>query len=206
MKKLTTTGKTIEEATEVAILRLGVSRDRVEVNIICQPNRGLFGLFGHRDAEVEVFVKQDPIYDARVFLSEVLDNMGIKAVIVARDDENHVIFDVMGDDLGIIIGKHGQTLDAMQYLVNLVANRHSDKFVRIILDAQGYRDRRKEALFRLSIRLAEQAIAQKRSVVMEPMNAQERKIIHSTLQGRSDVATRSQGDEPYRRVVIIPKQ
>ncbi|MBL0385025.1 protein jag [Tumebacillus sp. ITR2] len=234
MKKVITTGKTVELATELALNKLGVSRDRVNVTILTQPNRGLFfGLFGKRDAEVEVEVLEvaaevvvpketpvstsqstsaaplapDPILETRKFLDEVLAAMNLSdiAVTVEEEQDYNYCFRLRGESIGMLIGRRGATLDSLQYLVNLVANKHSEKFLRVSLDAEDYRSRRKETLERLADRLAKKAVQSRREVVLEPMGNAERKVIHSYLQGRSDVKTHSQGDEPYRKVVITPR-
>lgn len=208
MKKVITTGKTVELATELALNKLGVSRDRVTVSVLTQPSRGLFGLIGKRDAEVEVEVLPvDPLQETKKFIQDVLAAMNLPAISVEAFETGDGSYTVRmsGEAIGILIGRRGATLDALQYLVNLVANKNSEKFMRVVLDAEDYRERRREALERLADRLANKARQQRREVMLEPMNSTERKIIHSFLQGRSDVVTYSQGEEPYRKVVIAPK-
>ncbi|ASS73555.1 protein jag [Tumebacillus algifaecis] len=208
MKKLITTGKTVELATELALKKLGVSRDRVTVTVLTQPSRGFFGLFGTRDAEVEVELLQlDPMEETIKFLRDVLESMSIKQVgiDVEQESDTQYLIKLSGESIGILIGRRGTTLDAMQYLVNLVANKHSERFLKIVLDAEEYRLRRKETLERLAERLANKALMQKREIMLEPMSPTERKVIHSYLQHREDVVTFSHGDEPHRKVVISPK-
>lgn len=208
MKKVITTGKTVDIATELAIQKLGSTRDRVKVTILTEPRKGLFGLIGARDAEVEVEVLPiDPIAETRTFIEDVLSSMNMHDVHVdlKATGDNAYSFRLSGDSIGLLIGRRGQTLDALQYLVNLVANKHSDRFLRIQLDAEDYRLRRKETLERLADRLAQKAVHQRREVALEPMSSPERKIIHSYLQGRHDIVTFSQGEEPHRKVVIAPK-
>ncbi|MFD2170640.1 RNA-binding cell elongation regulator Jag/EloR [Tumebacillus lipolyticus] len=209
MKKVITTGKTVDLATELALKKLGVSRDRVNVIVLKQPRRGFLGLFGVRDAEVEVeTLPLDPIEETKKFLSEVLQTMGVQDVTIAVEQESDTqyMIQMSGESIGIVIGRRGTTLDALQYLVNLVANKHSERFLRIVLDAQDYRLRRKETLERLADRLANKALLQKREILLEPMSPTERKIIHTFLQNRPDVVTFSHGEEPYRKVVISPKE
>ena len=208
MKKVITTGKTVELATELALNKLGVSRDRVTVSVLTQPSRGLFGLIGKRDAEVEVeILPVDPLQETKKFIQDVLAAMNLPAISVEAVETGDGSYSIRmsGEAIGILIGRRGATLDALQYLVNLVANKNSEKFMRVVLDAEDYRERRREALERLADRLANKARQQRREVMLEPMNSTERKIIHSFLQGRSDVVTYSQGEEPYRKVVIAPK-
>lgn len=208
MKKVITTGKTVDLATELAIHKLGSTRDRVKVTVLTEPRKGLFGLIGARDAEVEVEVLPvDPIAETRTFIEEVLSSMNLHDVEVEMisTGDNAYSFRLSGESIGLLIGRRGQTLDALQYLVNLVANKHSDRFLRIQLDAEDYRLRRKETLERLADRLAQKAVQQRREVALEPMSSPERKIIHSYLQARTDIVTFSQGEEPHRKVVIAPK-
>jgi spoIIIJ-associated protein len=206
VKKVVAAAKTIDDAVRKALEELGVTRDKVSVRVLEEPSRGLFGLFGSRDAKVEVEVNVDPVDQGLAFLQDVLANMNVDARVETRPGEDGVLFDIQGTNLGIIIGRRGQTLDSLQYLVNVVANRHADKHVRIILDAENYRTRRKETLEQLAERVARKAVATKRSVRLEPMSAAERKVIHSFLQKRADVVTYSEGDEPNRCIVIAPKE
>lgn len=208
MKKVITTGKTVELATELALNKLGVSRDRVTISVLTQPSRGLFGLFGKREAEVEVeILPLDALQETKTFIQNVLSAMNLPGISVeaVENGEGSYSMRLCGESIGILIGRRGATLDALQYLVNLVANKNSEKFLRVTLDAEDYRERRKEALERLADRLAHKARQQRREVVLEPMSSTERKIIHAFLQGRSDVVTYSQGEEPYRKVVIAPR-
>lgn len=209
MKKVITTGKTVELATELALKKLGVPRDRVTVTVLTQPSRGFLGLFGKRDAEVEVEVPQlDPIEETKKFLGDVLSSMSLRDVRIDVEQESDTDYEIKlsGASIGILIGRRGATLDALQYLVNLVANKHSERFLKIVLDAEEYRMRRKETLERLAERLANKAQMQKRDIMLEPMSPAERKVIHSYLQHRPDVVTFSHGDEPHRKVVISPKE
>jgi spoIIIJ-associated protein len=209
MKKVITTGKTVELATELALKKLGVSRDRVTVSVLTQPSRGLFGLFGTRDAELEVEVNPlSPIDETRKFVDDLLAAMNLcdVSVEVAEDGDHAYTMRLSGESIGILIGRRGATLDALQVLINLVANKHSEHFLRIGVDAEDYRLRRKETLEKLADRLAGKAVSQRREIQLEPMASIERKIIHSYLQGRTDVVTYSQGEDPYRKVVIAPKE
>jgi spoIIIJ-associated protein len=206
VKKVVATAKTIDDAVHKALLELGVSRDKVTVRILEEPSKGLFGLIGARDARVEVEYNVDPVEQGLQFLQDVLRNMKVDARVETRHSEDGILFDIQGTNLGIIIGRRGQTLDSLQYLVNVVANRHVDKHVRIILDAENYRARRKETLEQLADRIAQKALQTKRNVRLEPMSAAERKVIHAFLQKRKDVVTYSEGEEPHRYIVIAPKE
>ncbi|MFY0546019.1 RNA-binding cell elongation regulator Jag/EloR [Brevibacillus sp. H7] len=206
MKKVVATAKTIDDAVQKALQELAVPRDKVSVRVLEEPSKGLFGLIGTRDAKVEVEYNIDPVEQGLAFLKEVLKNMNVNARVESRHAEDGILFDIQGDNLGIIIGRRGQTLDSLQYLVNVVANRHVDKHVRITLDAENYRLRRKETLEHLAERTAQKALHTKREIRLEPMSAAERKIIHAFLQKRPDVVTYSEGEEPHRYIVIAPKE
>ncbi|MGV3138392.1 RNA-binding cell elongation regulator Jag/EloR [Brevibacillus agri] len=206
MKKVVATAKTIDDAVQKALLELGVPREKASIRVLEEPSRGLFGLIGAKDAKVEVEFHFDPVAQGRDFLQDVLSNMKVNAKVETRTNEEGILFDIQGSNLGIIIGRRGQTLDSLQYLVNVVANRHADKHVRITLDAENYRMRRKETLEQLADRVAKKALSTRRDVRLEPMSAAERKVIHAFLQKRADVVTFSEGDEPNRYIVIAPKE
>ncbi|MEW9699627.1 RNA-binding cell elongation regulator Jag/EloR [Paenibacillus sp. SI8] len=205
MKKIVVTGKTIEEAVKSGLAQWDVSEDRVQIQILEQPARGLFGFIGSRPAKVELELIPDALEEARLFLQDIFKTMQISITIDERKDREGTILNMSGSELGILIGKRGQTLDALQYLVNIVANRYSNSHFRIILDAENFRERRKKTLEELASRLASRVIKSKKEVVLEPMNSQERKIIHAELQGHPVVKTYSKGEEPNRRVVIALK-
>lgn len=206
MKRVVATAKTIEEAVEKALKELKVSRDRATVQVLEEPSKGLFGLIGAREAKVEVEVTFDPIEHGRSFLQEVLQTMNVEAQVRTEQNDDGVLFNIQGSNLGVIIGRRGQTLDALQYLVNVVANRHAEKHVRLTLDAENYRLRRKETLEQLADRIAKKAVQMNKHVRLEPMSASERKVIHSFLQNRTNVATFSEGEEPHRYIVVAPKE
>ncbi|HWR44035.1 RNA-binding cell elongation regulator Jag/EloR [Sporomusa sp.] len=201
------TGKTIEEAIELALAELGVSRDRVDHEVLEVPSKGLFGFIGSKLAKVRVAIRPiDPVEVAKQFLNSVFSSMKVNVVMEKMTHEDHVVINLRGEDLGILIGKHGQTLDALQYLTNLAANRDADERSRIVLDVEDYRKRRAETLSRLAMRLADKVKRRGERVVLEPMSPQERKIIHMALQGDNRIMTYSEGDEPYRKVVIALKK
>jgi spoIIIJ-associated protein len=141
---------------------------------------------------------------ARRFLEQVLADMDVEVEVRVDDKQNPILFDLTGPRLGAIIGRRGQTLDALQYLTNIVANRHVKQYVRIVLDAENYRERRKQTLQELADRLAKKAIRTHQKVALEPMNPAERKIIHTHLQHYANVSTKSEGKEPFRKVVVYP--
>lgn len=205
MKKITVTGKTVEDAVKQGLLELGVQEDQVNIHVIEQPSKGLFGMFGSKEAKVELERLTDPIEEAIQFLKDVLESMDLDVSVERQKGEDAVLLNLAGKELGIIIGRRGQTLDALQYLVNVVANRHTKEHLRIILDAEQFRERRRKTLEELADRLASKVERSRREVVLEPMSPHERKVIHSYLQDRTDVKTYSKGTEPNRRVVIAVK-
>lgn len=195
----------MEEAVRKSLVTLGVSEDRVKVTVLEQPSKGLFGLIGAKEARVQLELLPDGVDHAVAFLQEVTDAMH-SAVTIERDDStDEVLINLSGANLGMLIGRRGQTLDALQYLANIVANRHSDRHLRLVLDAEQFRQRRRETLEALSDRMALRAVKTRKDIVLEPMSASERKIIHAKLQGHPNVRTYSQGDEPNRCVVIAIK-
>jgi spoIIIJ-associated protein len=205
VKKLLASGKTVEDAVRSGLAQWGVGEDRVKVTVLEQPSKGLFGLIGTKEAKVELELLPDGVDEAAAFLREVAAAMGLSVTVEREEDADGVRLNVNGAGLGLLIGRRGQTLDALQYLVNIVANRHSDRHLRIVLDAEQFRERRRQTLEALADRMASKVARTGKEIVLEPMTSQERKIIHSRLQGNPDVKTYSQGDEPNRRIVIAAK-
>ncbi|OMF22559.1 protein jag [Paenibacillus sp. FSL H8-0548] len=207
MKKIIASGKTVEDAVRNGLSQLQVTEDRVKQVVLEQPTKGFFGLFGAKEAKVELELIPDPILEAEQFLREVAGTMGLQVNIDRKQTREGTHLAVSGSgDLGMLIGRRGQTLDALQYLVNIVANRYSDSHLRIVLDAEDFRERRRKTLADLSDRLAGRVIRTRKEVVLEPMSPHERKVIHSQLQNHPKVKTFSKGDEPNRRVVISLRQ
>ena len=136
------------------------------------------------------------------FLKEVTEQMGLVVDVTAKANEDSVLLNIQGKDSGTIIGKRGQTLDAIQYLTSLVVNKDQDNYIKVVVDAENYRSKREKTLEKLANRLADKVVKTKRSVRLEPMNPYERKVIHATLQSNPRVTTRSEGQDPYRRVII----
>lgn len=225
------TGKTVEEAVQAALKELQVTENDVTVEVLEQPKSGFLGLIGGRPAKVAVtlikkeepaqeekavvetkeesapIVGEDPIVVGKAFLMDVFAKMNLTVAIEVEEKEEVVLFDLKGNDLGILIGRHGQTLDALQYLTNLAANKHAgESRKRIVLDVEDYRKRREETLVRLAQRLANKVKRRNQRIVLEPMSRHERKIIHMALQDDPQIATYSEGEEPYRKIVIAAKR
>lgn len=209
MNKVIVSAKTVEEAVEEALGRLDATRDQVRISVLEEPRRGWFGLFGARPAKVEVeriAPPVNPVEQGLRFLKEVLSTMGLSVEVEVREEPEAVTFDLRGDQLGLIIGRRGQTLDALQYLVNIVANRGAETRHRFILDAGGFRERRRKTLQDLADRLARQVLRTGKEVKLEPMSPADRKVIHTRIQTVEGLTTYSEGEEPDRRVIIAPKK
>lgn len=199
------TAKTVQEAIDIALEELGADRDDVEINIIDEGAKGLFGI-GSKVAKVQVKLKMSRSDDGVHFLQDIFDKMDIDVDIELEEDEESILLKVTGKDSGIIIGRRGETLDALQYLTSLVVNKNSDEYKRVTIDIENYRQKREDTLIRLADRLADRVIRYRRNVTLEPMNPYERRIIHSTLQNNEYVETYSVGEDPNRKVVITLKQ
>ncbi|MGE5605599.1 MAG: RNA-binding cell elongation regulator Jag/EloR [Bacteroidota bacterium] len=206
MKSVEKVGRTTEEAVAEAIKELGVKPDKVKVEVLEETTKGFLGLLGGKVVRVKVTVKEDLAQVAGLFLREMLVNMGVLAQVEIFKRSDNTILNINGKDLGILIGKRGQTLDSIQYLVNLAVNKDQIEKERIIVDVAGYRRRREDTLRRLAIKMADKVKREGRKQVLEPMSPHERRIIHSTLQSSKDVMTYSEGEDPYRHVIISPQQ
>ncbi|HEY5575137.1 MAG TPA: RNA-binding cell elongation regulator Jag/EloR [Clostridiaceae bacterium] len=206
MKVLEMSGKTVEDALQNALKELKLTENKVEYEVLDEGHKGFLNI-GSKPAKIRVKVRKDYISDAKIFLGNVLDNMGVKAEISIKEEENAVRISMSGPDMGILIGYRGETLDSLQYLVSLVVNKGGEnEYKRVILDTENYRMKREETLKRLAKRIADKVRATNRQVKLEPMNPYERRIIHSALQNDLNVETFSEGDEPYRRVVVDLKK
>ncbi|MGE5329960.1 MAG: RNA-binding cell elongation regulator Jag/EloR [Deltaproteobacteria bacterium] len=199
------TGKSIDEAITLAIEEMDVKREDVDIEIIDEGNKGLFGLLGSKQAKVKVSIKQKECNKAKSFLEEVFKKMDLDVDIIINETEDEIDIDLQGKNMGVIIGRRGETLDALQYLTSIIANKGQVKYKKVLIDTENYRKKREETLVILANRIAERAITMKKSITMEPMNPYERRIIHSTLQNNKYIETYSVGDEPNRKVVIALK-
>lgn len=202
MKEVTATGKTIDSAIETALSQLGVSRDDVEIEIIENPAKGVLGIFGQKDAKILVKVKESPEITMAEFVETILTKMGIEAKVAATIDGSRITLDVSGPDMGIVIGRRGETLDALQQIAQLYVNRIYEEYYKICIDTENYRAKREEALIILAKGLAKKVLKTRKEVVLEPMKAYERRVIHTTLQDYNRISTHSIGEEPNRRLVV----
>lgn len=198
-------GKTVEDAVLDALKILKADREDVEVRVIDEGARGFLGLIGAKPARVSVSRKLSPVELVERFLDEVTTAMGMAVQIEINRKDKHLYVNLLGQNMGVMIGKRGQTLDSLQYLTNLVVNRCGVPEFSVILDTENYRKRRRETLEGLAVSLARKVKATKKNVVLEPMSRYERHVIHMILQRDASVRTYSDGNEPYRNVVIAPK-
>lgn len=209
------TGKNVDDAITNALVALGVTSDKLDYEVIEKGSNGILGI-GSKPAKINARVKEEELVVVENpediekiivdFLSKVFDAMKLTVKINVNVAEESVDVDLVGDDMGVLIGKRGQTLDSLQYLVSLVVNKKSDKYLRIKLDTENYRERRKETLENLAKNIAFKVKRTKRAVSLEPMNPYERRVIHSALQNDKYVTTKSEGEEPYRHVVVLLKR
>lgn len=209
MKSIEVVARTVEEAIAEALRELQVERDDVEVTILEEGNKGFLGILGSKQAKVRV-EKKVPEYEVKLekaleFMGELFGHMGLNPTITGQADEESVNLHIEGDDLGILIGRRGQTLDSLQYITSLAVNRQGGEWIRINLDIGDYRAKREESLRSLAQRAAMKVESSGRRVALDAMNAAERRIVHQELQEFGGVTTQSEGQEPYRRVIILPE-
>lgn len=203
MKIIEMTGKTVDEALKNALNQLNLTEDEVEVEVIQEGSRGFLNIIGNKPAKILVKVKRDYIQEGKVFLRNVLDSMGIESEISFEEKNDTIHINLSGPKMGLIIGYRGETLDSLQYLVSLVVNKgHDIPYKKVVLDTENYRAKREETLIRVAQKTAYKVRKTGRTFKLEPMNPYERRVIHSALQDNEFISTYSEGDEPYRRVVI----
>lgn len=204
MEYIEVSAKTIDDALTEASIKLGTTSDKLEYEVIDKGSNGFLGI-GSRDAVIKVKKAEASVEDEiREFLDSVFKAMKLEVTIDIKVDEDNRNVDVElnGPEMGVLIGKRGQTLDSIQYLTSLVVNKGREKYVRIKMDTEDYRNRRKETLESLAKNIAYKVKRSRRPVALEPMNPYERRIIHSALQNDKFVSTKSEGEEPFRHVVI----
>ncbi len=208
-------GKTTEEALQNACKALNVEEDQLEVEVIDPGSSGIFGIVGTKRAKIRVRIKRsleeekremDGLQLAKATLEKILSLMPMDVSVVAERIDNIISLKIHGDRSGILIGKKGRTLDALQFIVNKIVNRNLEAKVRILIDSENYRERRKDSLVQLALRMAERAKKTKRPVSTAPLNSRERRIIHLALKEDNQLNTVSRGEGPLKRVMIIPKK
>lgn len=203
------TGKTLSDAVTNALIALETSRDNLEYEVIEKGSNGFLGI-GARDAKIRAKLKVLPKKSieevASDFLKSVFQAMNLEVKVIINVHEDMMDVELSGDEMGILIGKRGQTLDSLQYFLSLVVNKESESYVKVKVDTENYRQRRRETLEGLAKNIAFKVKRTKRSVSLEPMNPFERRVIHSALQNDRYVTTKSEGEEPYRHVVVSLKK
>ena len=207
MEFIEISAKNVDDAITQATVQLGITSDQLEYEVLDKGSTGFLGI-GSKNAVIKARKKFSIDENVVEFLSSIFDAMKMEVeILVAVNEEEHIIeVELKGDDMGILIGKRGQTLDSLQYLTNLAINKHSDEYYKVKIDTEDYRKRSKETLENLAKNIAYKVKRTKRPVSLEPMNPFERRIIHSALQNDRYVTTHSEGDEPYRHVVVTLKK
>ncbi len=207
MEYMEVSAKTVSDAITEACQKLLVTSEKLDYIVIEEGSSGFLGI-GAKPAIIKARVKSSIKDKAKDFLDSVFEAMGLVVAIDINYDEidHYIDIDLSGDEMGVLIGKRGQTLDSLQYLVSLVINKESENYIRVKVDTENYRQRRKETLENLAKNIAYKVKRTKRSVSLEPMNPYERRIIHSALQNDKYVTTHSEGEEPFRRVVVNLKK
>lgn len=207
MKIIEMTGKTVDDALKNALKELNLTEDKVEFEVLEEGSKGLFNLIGSKPAKIKVTVKRDAALESKIFLTNVLNSMGIKADIEVKEENDTIFINLSGAKMGLVIGYRGETLDSLQYLVSLVVNKNHDvPYKKIVLDTENYRSKREETLKRVAQKTAYKVKKTGRPYKLEPMNPYERRIIHSALQDYTDINTYSEGEEPFRRIVVSLKR
>lgn len=207
--RINISAKTVEEAVTKAMLELEATAEQLEYEVVEKGSNGILGgLIGSKPAVITAWKKKTVIEEGTDFLKKVFATMGMEVEIKVSYDEAEkmVSYNLEGAEMGVLIGKRGQTLDSLQHLVGLVINKNSEDYIRVKMDTENYRERRKETLEGLAKNIASKVKRTRRAVALEPMNPYERRIIHSTLQNDKYVYTKSEGEDPFRHVVIMLKK
>ena len=207
MEFIEISAKTVDEALTEAVIKLGTTHDKIEYEVLEEGSLGFLGI-GKRDAVIKARKKNDSEDNIREFLTKVFDAMELQVeILIEKEADGKTInVELKGPDMGVLIGKRGQTLDSLQYLTNLAVNKTSEEYLKVKIDTEDYSKRRKETLENLAKNIAYKVKRTKRSVSLEPMNPYERRVIHSALQNDRYVTTHSEGEEPFRRVVVTLKR
>lgn len=207
MEFIEVSAKTVDDAITEASIKLGTTSDKIEVEVIEKGSTGFLGIKS-KPAIIKARKKNYTVDNIREFLENVFSAMNMEVTIDIKKAEDDKVYEVelSGKEMGLLIGKRGQTLDSLQYLTNLAVNKHSDGYIKVKLDTEDYRQRRKDTLENLAKNIAYKVKRTKRPVSLEPMNPFERRVIHSALQGDRYVETHSEGEEPFRHVVVTLKK
>lgn len=200
-------GRSVDEAIKAALDELGCEIDDVDIEVVEGPSKGLLGIVGKKPAVVRVCLREKPEEEACKELENILAKMKIDYQIATVEfDSDKIRINIIGKDVGLLIGRRGETLDALQFILGLIVNRRREQKIRVILDVENYRKKREESLEALALKLSDKVKRTKKNVIMRPMNPQERRIVHTALQRDPQIITFSMGDEPNRKVVISLKK
>ena len=197
------TGKTVDEAVQAALSELGLELGDVEIEIVEEETKGLLGL-GRKEAKVRVYfsTEDDPKETIKFFLEDVLSQMNLAPDVFVSEEDGFYKAEISCSDSGLIIGRKGEVLQALQFITSQVVSRAYDTYIRVIIDTENYRERHKAYLEELARKTADKVVKAKRDFMLDPMSSYDRRIIHTCLQNRENISTYSIGDEPYRKIVI----
>ena len=206
MKEVVGTGKTVEEAIDSALTELNIQREDADITIVELPSKGLFGILPGKEAVVHVREHFDPVLFAADWIEQMLNKMRINARVGVKFQEERIELDITGSNLGVLIGRRGQTLDALQYITTLAVNNKTSEFLPVQVDAGGYREKRRTTIQNNARSAKQKAVKTGRKVTLEPMSPAERRFVHMALSDDPEVVTYSIGEEPARRVVVDIKR
>ncbi|MCY8389436.1 RNA-binding cell elongation regulator Jag/EloR [Bacillus inaquosorum] len=208
MRNVTAAGRNVDEAVQSGLRELELTKDKVEITVIEEGNKGFLGIFGKKPAIVKLVERIDPIQQAKSYLQTIAEAIAGKSDVTVQESKKTVRFHITGEKAALLIGKRGQTLNALETLTQLVLNRYPGQYKNVTVDAENYRLKRKDTLSHLAIRLADQVLKTKKAVHLEPMPSSERKIIHDTLSGYANhqIKTYSMGEGENRHLVISHKR
>ncbi|MFO7929696.1 MAG: RNA-binding cell elongation regulator Jag/EloR [Candidatus Humimicrobiaceae bacterium] len=198
-------GRTVEEAIALALEELGIQKENASVEVLDEPSQGIMGIFGNKSARVKVRMKYEPEQYLEKYLEELLEKMNIDGDVEINEDSEKLEAEIFGEDVGALIGRRGKSLIDLQYLINVIMRRQFTRLnKRVMIDIEKYRARREKTLTQLAKSVANKVIQENEAQEMEPMSPQERRIIHLALQDYPGIKTYSDGEEPYRKVIIAP--
>ncbi len=206
MRSVEKTGRTVEEAIDAALQEMGLTEDDVTIEVLLEPSRGFLGLLGGKDAKVRVTPRRDRAEMAKEFVSGLLERMGLEVAIEVRPRGDVLSLDIVGNDMGLLIGRHGETLRALEFLTNLACGKGGGDVKRVLVDVSGYRKRREMELEEMARILARWVQRTGQSAATQPLDARDRRVVHVALQDAPAVTTHSEGEEPFRRVVVSLKE
>ncbi len=198
-------GKTVEEATALALEELGIRSDNASVEILEAPNQGILSILGSKSARVKVKMQYEPVEYLANYLEKLMEKMNVQANVEIKEDNDKIEAEIFGDDVGALIGRRGKSLSDLQYLINVIMRRQFSKLNKmVVLDIENYRSRREKTLTQLAKSVAKKVTLEGEEQALEPMTPQERRIIHLALHDHPGIKTYSDGEEPYRKVVVAP--